>query len=92
MEKMMSSHLIDIVELAFGISLKDIIAFLTVHLLTVLLGIKDDFNRDNVKSLAFAPLYEMGALFARKWHRFPMVYKMRHYVFRLSNRKNTIIF
>ena len=75
---MMSGHLIDIVELAFGIGLKDIITFLAVHLLAVLLGIKDDFNRDNVKILAFAPFYEMGALFARKWHRFPMVYKMMH--------------
>ena len=86
---MMSGHLINIVELAFGIGLKDIIAFLTIHLLTVLLGIKDNFHRDNVKSLAFATLYEMGALFARKRHRFPIVYKMRHYVLRLSNRKNT---
>lgn len=81
MEKMMSGNLINIGELAFNLGLKNIIAFLPVHLLAVLLSIKDDFNRDNVKCLAFAPFYEMGALFARKWHWFPMVYKMRHLMF-----------
>lgn len=89
---MMSGNLINIGELAFNLGLKNIIAFLPVHLLAVLLSIKDDFNRDNVKSLATAPFYEMGTLLALKRHRFPIVYKMRHYVLTLSNRKNTIIF
>ena len=81
MEKMMSGDLINIDELAFNRRLKNIIAFLPVHLLAVLLGIKDDFNGNGVKSLASAPLYEMGALLALERHRFPIVYKMRHYVF-----------
>ena len=84
---MMSSHLIDIVELAFGIGLKDIVAFLTVHLLAVSLGIKDDFHRDGVKCLALAPPYKVGALLARKRHRSPMVYKMRHIVFYKATAK-----
>ena len=81
MEKMMSGDLINISELAFNLGRKNIIAFLTVHLLAVFLSIKDDFNRNGVKSLASAPFYEMGALLALKRHRFSIVYKMRHYVF-----------
>lgn len=78
---MMSGDFINIVELAFNLRLKNIITFLTVHLYAMFLSIKDDFNRNGVKSLASAPFYEMGALLALKRHRFPIVYKMRHYVF-----------
>ena len=40
-------------------------------------------NRDKVKSLATERIawIQMDAIFACKWHRFSMVYKMRHYVF-----------
>lgn len=82
MEKMKSSYLINIVELAFNLRLKDIVAFLSIHLLAVFLGIKDDFNRDGVKSLAFAPFNKMGTLLALKRHRFSIVYKMRHFIYR----------
>lgn len=77
---MISVYLINIGVLAFYNSLKDIIAFLPVYLLTVSLSVKDDFHRDGVKGLTFAPFYEMGTLFARERHRFPIFYKMRHFV------------
>lgn len=66
--------------MAFCNSLKNIIAFLAVYLLAVSFSVKDDFNRNDVKGLAFAPLYKMGTLFARERHRFPIFYKMRHFV------------
>lgn len=78
---MMSANLINIVELAFFFRHKNIIAFLTINLGAVFLSIKDDFCRYCVKSLAFAPFYVIDALFAGKWHRSLIVYKMRHYVF-----------
>lgn len=77
---MISVYLINIDVLAFCNSLKDIIALLSVYLLAVSFSVKDDFNRNSVKGLAFAPFYEMGALFARERHRFPIFYKMRHFV------------
>lgn len=89
---MMSGYFVNIGELAFSLSLKNIIAFLPAHLLAVFFSIKDDFNRNGIKCFAFAPFYEIGALLALKRHRFPIVNKMWHYVLVLSNRKNTIIF
>lgn len=84
MEKMMSGYLINIGELAFSLGLKNIVAFLPVYLLAVFFSIKDDFNRDGVKSLAFAPFNKMGTLLALKRHRFSIVYKMRHFVLQIK--------
>lgn len=62
MEKMRLFKHIKIYVAAFYplFDLKNIIALLTVNLLAVFLSRTVQFNRDDVKSLAFAPINIMG--------------------------------
>lgn len=88
----MSANLINIDEQAFLFRHKNIISFLAVHYRAVLLGIKNNLNRYDVKCLAFTPAYEVCALFTGKWYRSLIIYKVMHYAFfMISGRKNTTI-